>query len=334
MSPRDRRWRRKLGDLFTGRGQKGRPEIRYATGGQIFLMGATGLAVGLALLASLVAVLPVVIELSDVTTAQSGRGGQGGASEASAEVLKRDRSLPLAFGLFHVTAKLEGALLILVIVAGALGSYMHVAGSFAAHISSRDLKTSWRWWYVMRLLIGPALACVFYLALRGGFLSGDRTGADVNPHGVAALAGLVGLFSKQATDKLKEVFEILFRTAEAPDRASALEARELDPATVTAGSADTEVTVRGSGFSSAARVLIGDEPVTSKLIDATQLAAIVPAAKLADPGTLSVVVRDGSGDGQLTEPLTLTVTATGGQLATEAPEGEQVPEAPEGEQDV
>jgi hypothetical protein len=36
--------------------------------------------------------------------------------------------------------------------------------------------------------------------------------ADFNPYGTAAVAGLVGIFSKQATDKLEEVFTNLFRT--------------------------------------------------------------------------------------------------------------------------
>jgi hypothetical protein len=34
----------------------------------------------------------------------------------------------------------------------------------------------------------------------------------VNPYGMVALAGLVGMFTKQATDKLSEVFSTLFKT--------------------------------------------------------------------------------------------------------------------------
>ena len=48
--------------------------------------------------------------------------------------------------------------------------------------------------------------------IRGGLLSVQSDAADFNPYGTAAVAGLVGIFSKQATDKLEEVFTNLFRT--------------------------------------------------------------------------------------------------------------------------
>lgn len=58
-----------------------------------------------------------------------------------------------------------------------------------------------------------SLALVFYFVIRGGFLSTTGGAQDINPYGIAALAGLVGMFSKQATDKLSEVFGTLFRSA-------------------------------------------------------------------------------------------------------------------------
>jgi len=58
--------------------------------------------------------------------------------------------------------------------------------------------------------------------VRGGLIGGS-TGADaLSPYGVAAIAGLAGLFSKQATDKLREVFENLFRTEHPPNRTDKL----------------------------------------------------------------------------------------------------------------
>ena len=49
-----------------------------------------------------------------------------------------------------------------------------------------------------------------YLVVRGGFFVG--TAAGLNPFGFVAMAALVGLFSKQATSKLDELFSTLFRT--------------------------------------------------------------------------------------------------------------------------
>ena len=109
-------------------------------------------------------------------------------------------------------------------IAGALGSYVHLATSFADYAGNEKLTTNWAWWYILRPFIGMALAEVVYLALRGGLLnaSGSDTTTAISPYGVAASAALTGLFSKQATDKLQEVFETLFRTEKKVDRKDGL----------------------------------------------------------------------------------------------------------------
>jgi hypothetical protein len=57
-----------------------------------------------------------------------------------------------------------------------------------------------------------ALALIFYFVVRGGLLSTGAAASDMSAFGVAAVAGLAGMFSKQATDKLRELFDNLFRT--------------------------------------------------------------------------------------------------------------------------
>jgi len=115
----------------------------------------------------------------------------------------------------------EVRLLVLVAVAGALGSYIHLATSFADYLGNRQFVNSWKWWYVLRPFIGAALAEMIYFAARGGLVSGGAGAGDLSPYGVTAVAGLTGMFSKQATDKLREVFENLFKT-QPPPRADAL----------------------------------------------------------------------------------------------------------------
>lgn len=116
---------------------------------------------------------------------------------------------------------IETRYLLLVAVTGALGSYIHLATSFADYLGNRQLVKSWHWWYILRPFIGSALAVMVYFAARGGLIAGT-TGADsLSPSGIAALAGLAGMFSKQATDKLREVFENLFKT-DKPPRGDAL----------------------------------------------------------------------------------------------------------------
>lgn len=106
----------------------------------------------------------------------------------------------------------ETRLLLLVMAMGALGSYIHAATSFVSYVGNRSFIKSWTWWYVLRPFIGVALAVIFYFVVRGGFLSAGADASDTSPYGFAALAGLVGMFSKQATDKLEELFSDLLVT--------------------------------------------------------------------------------------------------------------------------
>ncbi|MDA1315364.1 MAG: hypothetical protein O2968_18700 [Acidobacteria bacterium] len=118
----------------------------------------------------------------------------------------------------------------IVVFSGALGSYVHLATSFADFTGARKLNWSWGWWYLLRPFIGMALAVIVYCVVRGGLISGfgdDGGGASgqavrqLNPFGVAAIAGMTGMFSKQATDKLREVFVTLFGVKnERPDKMS------------------------------------------------------------------------------------------------------------------
>jgi hypothetical protein len=103
-------------------------------------------------------------------------------------------------------------LLWLVLIAGALGSFVYIARSFVDFVGNKSIRGSWSAWYLLYPLIGSALALIFYLAIRGGFLTASTASADVNTFGLVAVSGMVGMFSKQATNKLSELFTTLFKT--------------------------------------------------------------------------------------------------------------------------
>src|SRR5437879_3667123 len=52
---------------------------------------------------------------------------------------------------------MEGQYLTSAALAGALGSYIHIATSFVDYAGRRKLTLSWGWWYVLRPFIGAAL---------------------------------------------------------------------------------------------------------------------------------------------------------------------------------
>ncbi len=119
----------------------------------------------------------------------------------------------------HINRELD--LLWLVLLAGALGSFLHTAQSYSDYVGNRTLKSNWAWWYAFRPFIGAGLALVFYAAVRGGFMA-ITTGTNVkaselNAFGVVSIAALVGMFSKAATTKLGEVFDTLFKSDKATE---------------------------------------------------------------------------------------------------------------------
>jgi hypothetical protein len=156
----------------------------------------------------------------------------------------------------------EAAYIILVILVSALGSYVHAATSFVDYVGNRKFRRSWVWWYLLRLFTGTSLALLFYFAIRGGFFATSASTTAVNPYGIGALAGLVGLFSKQATDKLRELFDVAFRVA--PGYGDAARGDSItNPVPALVGSepeglkrGEVDLVVVGSGFTSTSEVRV------------------------------------------------------------------------------
>ena len=120
-------------------------------------------------------------------------------------------------------------------VVAAIGSYIHNATSFATFVGNRQMFAGWIWWYILRVFIGVPLALLFYFVLRGGLLYAGVAVGDISPFGIAAVSGLVGMFSKQATDKLRELFDNLFKTEKSVQRADPLEGAPTPESSPTPG---------------------------------------------------------------------------------------------------
>lgn len=115
----------------------------------------------------------------------------------------------------------ESRLALLVILSGALGSFIHTATSFSRYIGHDKFYQRWIWWYILRPFIGSALALIFYFVIRGGLFT-STSSDEINLYGILAISGLVGMFSKQATDKLDELFNNLFKTEKEQDKMDSL----------------------------------------------------------------------------------------------------------------
>jgi hypothetical protein len=99
----------------------------------------------------------------------------------------------------------EVRLIFIVAMAGALGSLVHALRSLYWYVGNRELVFSWLAKYILLPFVGSTLALVFYFVIRGGLFSPQATIQETSHFGFAALAGLVGMFSDQAAEKLREV---------------------------------------------------------------------------------------------------------------------------------
>jgi len=108
----------------------------------------------------------------------------------------------------------DQGILILALLAGILGSFMHAAQSLAIYVGNRDLRRSWVLLYALRPWIGGVLGLLFYFVLRAGLIPAAAASSTdaVSPYGVVAFGALAGWFSKRVTDKLAEMVDMLFRT--------------------------------------------------------------------------------------------------------------------------
>jgi len=253
----------------------------------------------------------------------------------TAAVDQEPKNAEISFFGITYNASPDTALILLVAISSAFGSYIHAATSFGDYVGNRKLYRSWTWWYLLRFWIGISIALIFYFAVRGGFLVADGSTEDLNPYGIAALAGMTGLFSKQASDKLNEVFSTLFRvekgrgddaradsiTGDVPPRITGVE-----PRTVIVDEPET-VTLSGTGFvrDSAVRIERTGQPAEDReatYVDSSTLEVELEDGDVAEAGTLTLSVVNPSA---VSEAVTLEVTPP-----VEEGNGEESGEAEEG----
>lgn len=122
------------------------------------------------------------------------------------------KDLTLPFSQFTLPVGPDGKIIIAVALTGALGSIIHLISSFVKFVGENTFEENWIMWYLLRPFIGMSLALIFYYAVRGGLFSAGSDSGDLNIYGIITIAGLAGMFSKNATEKLSELFETLFQT--------------------------------------------------------------------------------------------------------------------------
>jgi len=213
----------------------------------------------------------------------------------------------------------EARLFLVVALAGALGGLVYALRSLAWYTGNRNLKYSWLLTYPIQPFVGAALATISYVVIRGGLVVvTTQTSSDAaNPFGFAAFGALVGLFSVQATEWLKRVFEQVFAPApKGKDPAIEPGITDFYPKH---GPVGTLVTVIGSGFTDVRTVTFNKVAAAdvSRVSD-TELRVRVPE------GARSGVITISTAAGPSVDSATLFKVDTSGETQPR-PAGEESP---------
>jgi hypothetical protein len=190
---------------------------------------------------------------------------------------------------------------VLVMAAGALGSFNHVVSSAADYIGTRRLVRSWIYWYLLRLPLGSGLALLVYLLLRGGILTGIPITVplpdDQQPYGIIGISALTGMFAKKASNKLGEIFDVLFKTqrdAELSDKIAGsppvLERIDPESCEVVPGESQM-ITLHGKNFQSSTQVKIDGVLHEATVKTDTVIEVTLKPEELAAARTISVQVE-------------------------------------------
>jgi hypothetical protein len=216
------------------------------------------------------------------TTTAGGQPSVGTTGQADVEP-----SVPF-FGM-SLTLSREGRLFVIVLLAGALGGIVHSLRSLYWYVGNRNLRYSWLLMYATLPITGAALALIAYVVLRGGLTTTFASSQDISPFGMAAVAALVGLFSRETAEKLKSVFETLLAPAEkGKDQAVPVQIQGIDP---TEGPIGSDITITGMGLAAATAVQFGGVRATPTVISDTELRVQVPEG--ATSGPVGVVTPTG-----------------------------------------
>jgi hypothetical protein len=191
-------------------------------------------------------------------------------------------------------AQCRSRLLLLVLLAGALGACFHALRSLWMFVGNRDLKQSWVLMYILLPINGAVLAFIFFIIISAGSGFFSQPQGSNSCFWIIGIAALVGLFSQQAAERLKTIAEAVFSAV--PKKADSLTAQpsgslsvtSIDPATgpVAGG---TTVTIIGTGFTNTCTVSFGDVAGTNfKFSSSSSISVDTPAGKQAGPVDVTV----------------------------------------------
>jgi hypothetical protein len=259
------------------------------------------------------------------TTPVPGTTTPAGQAPATTVVVQAAPNPPVRLFGARLQVDREARLFIVVALAGALGGLVYALRSLTWYAGNRNLKYSWMMTYYLQPIVGAGLATITYVVLRGGLVVVTTQASPdvVNPFGFAAFGALVGLFSAQAAEWLKRIFEQVFVPAmKGKDPAIEVQITDVTPEQAPVG---TEVVITGIGLADTQRVTFGGVEATNlRKVSATELRVTVPDGAVS--GLVTVHTPAGTADsprpftvGELAAPPLAEGEGEGPDLGEEQP---------------
>lgn len=220
-------------------------------------------------------------------------------------VVGNDQALSTMDGKFAFTCPTvpDKTMMLLVFLAAALGGLVHVLRSLYWYRGQQKLMTNWVPMYVLLPFAASALGFVFYLVIRAGIYEPTPGTSYL----LVGLGALVGMFSIQATEKLKSIAEGIFTKAPTGADHAATRGLKVSAIAPTTGPTDggTIVTIVGTGFTTGAIVRF-DTAVSPQTacVNSSTLTAVAPARAA---GTVDVAVKIGENEEVLPKAFTFMV---------------------------
>jgi len=202
------------------------------------------------------------------------------AAEAAATCSK-----VVGFMFWNLTVTSEVRMILLVVVAGALGSLVHGFRSLFWYVGNHGFVRSWILMYFLLPFVGSSLSLIFYFVIRGGLFSPSATVDATSPFGFIGLAGLVGMFSNRAALKLQEVADSIFSTKDTTTKGKDNVDKEAIATANKAEKATTAAMVQADKDTAAAEVKADKDTAAAEVkADKETVAAEVKADKDAAAG--------------------------------------------------
>ena len=194
----------------------------------------------------------------------------------------------------------------LIIIVGILGASIHALTSLSEFVGNNTFDKNWSLWYYLRPFVGALLALLSYWFLRAGLFSIEST-KDL--YGILAVAGLIGIFSKQALYKISDIANAIFTSNHEKHLKGKLSENPIPkvnsiPQEITVGTTNRSIILTGENFVSSTKVYYNKEELPTVIKSSTELEVSLNEKSVLLAGDLALkIVNPPPGGGEVVKTI-------------------------------